>query len=139
MIRNAVLHIMNEQPLVADLYRLPQAGDAGLVCTNLRMLNGSRPVFIDDIRSTFFFPYDQISFVEIPAAAMAAGEGHELDVLPAGVPAVPSGTDRAGSREVPGTEPVGAGAAAPVEAAPEPGSGADLELDEDFLRRIREV
>lgn len=113
MIRDAVLHLNNEQPLVADLYDLPAANDLGLRCTNLRMLNGKRPVFADDSQSMFFFPYLHIRFVEIPPAALG------VDV------------------------PVPVGAAAPAEG---PASGTDqglddgdLEIDEDFLRRIREV
>ena len=113
MIRNAVLHINNEQPLLADLFEVPAPADVGLRCTNLRMLNGKRPVFVDDSASVFFFPYLAIRFVEIPPAAVAG----ELD-LPMPV-AVPAGV---------------AAATAPVDEPEE-----DLEIDEDFLRRIREV
>ena len=113
MIHNAVLHINNEQPLMADLFELPEAGDVGLRCTNLRTLNGKRPVFADDSASVFFFPYLHIRFVEIPPAAMA---GTALaDSLPVAVA-------------------VSGGAEAPAAAEDE-----DLEIDEDFLRRIREV
>jgi hypothetical protein len=162
VIRNAVLHLFNEQPLVADLYRLPQADDVGLVCTNLRLLNGNRPVFIDDIRSTFFFPYGQIRFVEIPAAAMAAsGDGSLPDVLPAGAPATAgavAGGEMAGvdgAAELAAREAGGAGAGAsggvtagaPDRLEPDAATGpgtepepdTELELDEEFLRRIREV
>ena len=69
MIRNAVIHIINEQPLLADLYGLPSPADVGMLCTNLRMMDGRRPVFIDEIKSTFFFPYLHIRFVEIPPHA----------------------------------------------------------------------
>lgn len=97
---------------MADLYEPPSPGDVGLRCTNLRTMNGKRPVFVDDIRSVFFFPYLHIRFLEIPPAAMAGGDplaiGAEADAL----------------------EP-----AAPPAPEPEP----ELEIDEDFLRRIREV
>ena len=43
MIRNAIIHVQNEQPLLADLYEMPSALDQGLLCTNLRMLDGKRP------------------------------------------------------------------------------------------------
>ena len=66
MIQNAVLHIANEQPLVVDLYEMPNAADVSLVCTNVRMLGGKKPVFIDHATSVFVFPYDTIRFVEIP-------------------------------------------------------------------------
>jgi hypothetical protein len=101
----AVLHIENEQPLRADLYRLPEPTDAGLLCTNVRTLNGKRPVFVDEMSSVFFFPYRIIRFVEIP-------------------PSVEGGT---GSEAAP--------AARPAVEEPE----ADLEVDEDFLRRVREI
>lgn len=108
MIRNAVIHLANEQPLVADLFEMPTSSDVALVCTNLRMLNGQRPVFTDAIDSVFLFPLVHIRFVEIPSRATAAGAGEAATAL---VPA-------------------------PVEeAAPEP----ELELDEDLLRRVREV
>jgi hypothetical protein len=110
MIRNAVIHILNDQPLLADLAELPSPGDVTLVCTNLRTMNGKRPVFADHIESTFIFPYEQIRFVEIPAGADGSRPAAE------------------------GTE-----AARPTEAPPEPEEEAELEIDEDFLRRIRDV
>ena len=112
MIRDAILHIMNEQPLLADLFEAPAPGDVGLRCTNLRMMNGKRPVFIDDINAVFFFPYLHVRFVEIPARSLV---GTELEVavevaVPVAAPAVESLDD-----------------------------DENLEIDEDFLRRIREV
>jgi len=121
MIRNAVLHISNEQPLIADLFELPGPGDATVRLTNLRSLDGKRPVFVDDMKSVFLFPYHRVSFIEIPQAAMAAIDGGSV-------------TDQAGSMPI----PVGAGvhAALPAES---PVEDDELEIDEDFLRRIREV
>jgi hypothetical protein len=112
VIRNVVLHLNNEQPVVVDLFELPTAVDLGVRCTNMRTLDGKRPVFIDDINAVFFFPYLHVRFVEIPPRALV---GTELEV----------------AVEV----------ALPV-AAPEAASTDDdesLEIDEDFLRRIREV
>jgi hypothetical protein len=110
MIRNAVIHITNEQPLMADLFELPSATDLNLVCTNLRTMNGTRPVFADHVDSTFVFPFDHIRFVEIP-----------------------SGAD--GSAVVAAAEET----AAPPEEPGEAEDEAELEIDEDFLRRIRDV
>ena len=118
MIRNAVLHLPNEQPLLADLFELPGARDVALRCTNLRTLDGKRPIFVDDSASVFVFPYVFVRFVEI---APAAAVGTELgDLMP--VP-VAAGGSRNGAPE------------APVEAIDD----GELEIDEDFLRRIREV
>ncbi len=132
MIRNVVIHASNEQPLMADLFDLPSAEDAGLLCTNLRMMDGKRPVFIDQIESTFFFPYHVIRFLEMPKDAVlgqprgkrkspstAADEGTEqaaeqASLLPV---AVPSGdaTNAQGDLDI------------------------DIEIDEDFLQRVRDI
>lgn len=111
MIRNVVIHITNEQPLLADLFEAPKAVDQGLLCTNVRMMDGKRPIFVDNSASTFLFPYLHIRFVEIMPAS--------------GLPELEAQT--------PERQPEAASSPAPEE--PE----ADLELDEDFLRRIREV
>jgi hypothetical protein len=110
VIRNAVIHILNEQPLLADIPALPASTDAGLVCTNLRMLDGRRPVFIDRTESTFFFPYRHIRFIEMPSVSLAQlSPGEPVPVAPE------------------------------AEAEPEVDLDFDLELDEDFLRRVREA
>ena len=109
MIRNAVVHVLNEQPLLVDLYDTPKAEDQGLLCTNLRTMDGKKPIFIDRIESVFFFPYLHIRFLEIPPSTSGLAEV-----------AAPSEE-----------------AAPPPAATPE--ADEDLELDEDFLRRIREV
>ena len=97
MIRNAVLHINNEQPLRRRPVRAARARPtSALRCTNLRTLDGKRPVFIDDIKSVFFFPYQHIRFVEIPPRSMAGTE------LPVPVEPVPVGR---GATPAAATEP----------------------------------
>lgn len=116
MIRNAVIHITNEQPLLADLFETPTPTDVSLVCTNVRMLDGKKPIFIDHSTSIFVFPYLNVRFVEIVPGSTAG-----LAELAPGDLAQDAGHSN-------GAEP-----AEPAE--PE----VELELDEDFLRRIREV
>jgi hypothetical protein len=117
VIRNVVIHITNEQPLVADLYEVPTAADVSLVCTNIRMLDGKKPVFVDHIGSVFVFPYQTIRFLEIEAGS---------------VPGMTPETDEPVAVSANGTASGGAD-------GPESEGDAELELDEDFLRRIREV
>lgn len=105
MIRGAVIHLLNEQPLLADLYGYPSAADVTLVCTNVRGATGKRPVWADDIHSIFYFPWTQIRFLEIPPGRNAAPP------------------------EEPGT--------AIALRAPE--EEPDLEIDEEFLKRVRDV
>ena len=107
MIKGAIVHLLNEQPVVVDLLEMPTPADGGLLCTNIRTLDGKKPIFIDAGDSTFFFPYLNVRFVEMHSEAPGAGAG-------AGGPS----------------------AAAVVSAADEED---DLEIDEDFLRRVREA
>jgi hypothetical protein len=104
VIRDAVIHLFNEQPLRADLPDVPSPGDISLVCTNLRMMNGKRPVFVDDSESTFVFPFTQIRFLEIPRRE----EARPAEPQPLALPAASPDTD-------------------------------ELELDEELLRRVREL
>jgi hypothetical protein len=112
VIHNACIHINGEQPLLADLFDMPTAMDLGLRCTNLRTLDGKRPVFVDDQYSIFFFSYEHVRFVEIPPSSLAEN----------------------GDKPV----PIGSRLRGGVDPAPLPPEE-DLEIDEDFLRRIREV
>jgi hypothetical protein len=142
MIRNVMIHVTNEQPLLADLYTVPTADDAGLLCTNVRMMDGKRPVFIDRIDATFFFPYHVIRFLEIPVGAM---EGHVPAEMPLAGIAADASSDRAGKRK--GRPDDAAAASVPDERLPVlvatgeelPEGEIELEIDEDFLRRVRDI
>ena len=106
-LRGAVIHLNNEQPVVADLFEFPTARDVAVVCTNMRTQDGKRPVFIDQSDSIFVIPLAYVRFIELPGGL--GPEGGEMG--PGGVRAKP--------------------AAAPAEA--------EIEIDEEFLRRIRDA
>ena len=95
--------------MLADLYDVPSPSDVAVLCTNLRTMNGKRPVFIDDTSSVFLFPLIHLRFIEIP-------------------PGTVEQTADAGPR-------VASTAVAPVGGQPED----ELEIDEEFLRRVRDV
>jgi hypothetical protein len=103
MIRDVVLHMPNEQPLIVDLPAMPGTTDTLLVCSNLRLMNGQTPVFVDRSDSVFIFPLHQIRFIEILRVSLGEGTYDQVEV--------------------------------PQLHEAEP----DLELDEEFLRRIREA
>ena len=139
MIRNVVIHVSNEQPLLADLYGVPTASDAGLLCTNVRMMDGKRPVFIDAIDSTFFFPYRVIRFIEIPSERAPAPRSREE---PGGPAHRRRGADSwAGHGQRPACRVLAHHA--PDRIGDEPAAGdepeLDLEIDEDFLQRVRDI
>jgi hypothetical protein len=80
MLRDVIVHLHNEQPLLADLLASPSAGDSCLVCTNLRTTNGKPPVFVESSDSTFVFPLVHVRFVEIRAGSV---DGQQVRLLPA--------------------------------------------------------
>jgi hypothetical protein len=133
VIKNVVLHFANEQPLMADLIDLPGSTDAGMLCTNLRGLDGKRPVFIDQTEATFYFPFHVIRFLEMAPGAL---DRHHA-----------SGGSRAGaSRADASWDDRGEDGASPVpevialsDGMPSVEEEPELELDEDFLRRIRDI
>jgi len=114
VIRDVVLHINNEQPLRADLFEFPEPDAVLLRCTNVRTLNNTRPVFVDDLNSIVFFPMLHLRFIEV----------------------LPKSQAEANLSLGPGETPIPIAAAAP---APEPEPEEDLEIDEDFLRKVREA
>ena len=141
MIRNVCIHVENEQPLLCDLFDLPTQADAGLVCTNVRMLDGKRPVFIDQTASTFFFPYHIIRFLEIPEHEMAKHRAGPRRA--AGTRAAAAGVQDDVATDDPAEDelddqgsllPVAVGAAEPA-----PDDDLELEIDEGFLQRIRDI
>jgi hypothetical protein len=134
VLRNVCIHLANEQPLLVDLFDVPTSADAGLLCTNLRMMDGKRPVFIDRIDATFFFPYHTIRFMEIPVGAL---DGHVPSS--AGEDGPEARTEATSGAQA---EPAERGLTVPVGAGVgDDGSDDDLELeiDEDFLQRIRDI
>jgi hypothetical protein len=136
MIRNVILHLNGELPMKADMEALPTAADAGLLCTNLRTLEGRKPMSTEFLDSVFLVPYNMIRFIEIPRAAIhASGLDQDLSSgpaeLPAAAEAVPEGMN------VLVTPP-------PAPPAPAPAADEDedlehLEPDAELLRRIREA
>jgi len=98
----AILHLLNDQPIAVELFQMPTPADITVICTNMRTVDGKKPVFIDFANSTFVFPMSAVRFVEVLPTA--------------------DETERA----------AGPAIAAPVESE-------DLEIDEDFLRRVREA
>lgn len=125
MIRDVVLHMAGDLPLLADIESLPTAGDSTLVCTNLRTVDRKKPVSVDHIDSVFIVPLLFIRFIEIPRDAIARSGlgGHAPGAVPR-PPALGPGQERDPSSP---------------DVAPEAQPLEDLEPDEELLRRIREA
>ena len=153
MIKNAVLHPVGEQPMLADLFVSPRPTDVTLLCTNLRTIDGKRPTSIDSQDSLFMIPLATIRFIEVPANQLAAATAGLADThaLPA------NGNGRlaqSGNGQGPGTVPEEAAlvpipgselysvlrdADEPIEMDAGDLPASDPEPDEDLLRRIRDI
>jgi hypothetical protein len=118
VIKGVIVHIANELPIMVDLYEAPSPTASSVRCTNVRTVDGKRPSFIHDPRSTFLLPWHVIRLIEVPAGAtpVQATDSQVVVSDPAGV----VGQD---------PEPLD---------EPEPES-LDEEPDEDLLARIRSI
>ena len=97
MLRDVVIHLHNEQPILADLLAEPTPADNCLVCTNLRTMSGKPPVFVERGDSTFVFPMIHIRFVEIRPAAVDAPEASRSQDQPESpVPPAPTRAGKGG-------------------------------------------
>jgi hypothetical protein len=74
MLRDVVIHVNNEQPILADLVAEPTSLDNSVVCTNLRTMSGTTPVFVERSDSTFVIPLATIRFIEIRSAPDEDGD-----------------------------------------------------------------
>jgi hypothetical protein len=118
VIKSVIVHIANELPIMVDLYEAPGPTASSVRCTNVRTVDGKRPAFIHDPRSTFLLPWHVIRLMEVPAGATPMPELDGRVVVSDPVGAV-------------GYEPE-----ANSEPEPEP---LDEEPDEDLLARIRSI
>jgi hypothetical protein len=64
VIANVVIHLANDLPVLVDLYEMPGPTDLSVRCTNVRTVDGKRPSFVHNSRSTFVFPFSIIRMIE---------------------------------------------------------------------------
>ncbi|MGZ6314575.1 MAG: hypothetical protein ACXWNI_03000 [Candidatus Limnocylindrales bacterium] len=126
MLRDVIVHMRNEQPLLADLLFESAPGDTVLICRNLRATNGEKPDFINHIDSVFAIPLGHVRFVEIPDAAIEELRIERAARIEAGQAA---------------DEPTGSllDRLAWLDAGKRREAGAAEELDGDLIRRVRDA
>lgn len=118
MIRDIIVHLVGDQPMLCDVEAMPTPGDVSLVCTNLRQVDGRKPISTDFLDSWFVIPMAFVRFIEIPQRSLA---GASIGEEPAR-----AGASIAGST--------------PPSPPPQPEENAeDAASGDALLRRIREV
>jgi hypothetical protein len=61
----ALVHVKNEDPIVAELDELPLATDNLIILKNPRRRDGKDIHYLDNQVTLVIFPYERINFVEI--------------------------------------------------------------------------
>jgi hypothetical protein len=150
VIKNAILHLVGEQPMLADLVARPQPTDVGLLCTNLRTIDGKRPRSVEHPDALFVIPMATLRLLEIPgiqveaagerdrSAANSNGSASNDDGAPAGRHELAMALiELPAPIEPPG--PVEPAASARDPSAGEADLDTELESSEELLRRIRDL
>ena len=90
VIKSVIVHLANELPILVDLLEAPSPTAQSVRCTNVRTVDGKRPSFVHDPKSTFVLPWHLIRLMEVPAAAhgragsrQAGGHHHPARAAPA--------------------------------------------------------
>ena len=65
MARTVVLHIMGEDPVLADLDQEPQPSDAFIKVSNLRKRDGKDVNYLTPGVQSVIYPWHRITFLEI--------------------------------------------------------------------------
>lgn len=74
MAKTVVLHIMGEDPVLADLENDPQPGDNFLRVTNMRKRDGKDVPYLAAGVQSVIFPWHRITFVEIMPSEEERGQ-----------------------------------------------------------------
>ncbi len=65
MAHTVIVHLMNEDPLLAETERLPEPGDVSMALSNARRRDGRRPHYLTQGVTDIILPMHRISFVEV--------------------------------------------------------------------------
>ena len=70
MAKTIVLHVIGEEPILADIDEMPDPASNFVTCSNLRKRDGKPVNYVSPGARTILFPWSRISFLEI----MVSGE-----------------------------------------------------------------
>lgn len=69
MAKTVILHILNEDAIVADMEDLPDPAATYFTCSNLRKKDGKPVSYVTPGAKTFIFPWSRVSFIEVMQSA----------------------------------------------------------------------
>ena len=65
MSNTVIVHIRNAEPMLAEIDEMPQLTDVLIKLSNPRQKDGKDLIFLDHNVVTVYWPWDEISFLEI--------------------------------------------------------------------------
>jgi len=74
MAYTVIVHMLNEDPLMAQMETLPDSSATNIVCTDVRRRDGKPVHFITQGVSTVIFPIHRIHFMEVLTSEAERGE-----------------------------------------------------------------
>jgi hypothetical protein len=60
-----IIHLHNEDPILAEIEAMPEPSDQSIIITNPRRRDGQSLHYITEGATAFVFPWTRISFLEI--------------------------------------------------------------------------
>ncbi len=69
-----ILHLHNEDPILAEIEKLPDPADQSIVITHPRRRDGQSLHYVTEGATAFIFPWTRISFIEV----MGSEEAEEI-------------------------------------------------------------
>jgi len=69
-----ILHMLNEDPIVAQVEDLPESTATNLICTEIRRRDGKPVHFLSHGVNTVIFPVHRLHFVEVLTSETERGE-----------------------------------------------------------------
>jgi len=65
MAHTVIVHLMNEDPLLAETERLPEPGDVSMALSSPRRRDGRRPHYLNQGVTEIILPMHRVSFIEV--------------------------------------------------------------------------
>jgi hypothetical protein len=74
MTQTAIVHLLNEDPVLAELEKMPEPGDTSISVLYPRRVDGKPVHYLTDGVTTVIFPMHRVSSIEIMAEERAKEE-----------------------------------------------------------------
>lgn len=74
MAQTVIVHLLNEDPVVAELDRMPEPGDTSLLILDPRRTDGKPIHYLSDGATSVIFPMHRVSSIEVFAEERAKEE-----------------------------------------------------------------